>query len=109
MNSSTATVTSIVPTMQTCLTQSTAEWLCQLYDSGAVTFMPDGSVTLDEEVSKLISALHAVLSGGEVKVDIIRSGGNAYDRLENAFSKAWRDSNIAFQYALNDDVVTMVP
>ena len=109
MNSSAATVTSIIPTMEVCITRSATEWLFQLYDSGAVTFMPDGTASLDKEVRRVIQALHVVLSGGEVKFDIIHDGGAKYERLEDAFMSAWSDSNIANQYASDDSVMPMMP
>jgi hypothetical protein len=109
MDTQTATITSLIPTEHTLLTCSTIRWIGKLYDAGAIVFHPDGDASLDEDVRKLIRALHVVLSGGEVEIQILQSGTEFFDALESAFEEAFEDANTANQYRRINCKSTMMP
>ena len=102
-------ITSVIPTENLCVTKSTAVWINKLYESGAVSFNQDRSALLDEEIRNLVRAIHVVLSGGEVKIEISQSGSFIYDQLEKAFQKSWDDSNIANEFCRIDGSAMMMP
>jgi hypothetical protein len=80
-----------------------------LYESGAVMFNHDGSASLNNEVRALISAMHAVLSGGEVNVEIVQTGANTFDFLEQSFHNAFEDANTTNKYRRVNCASTMAP
>ncbi|MDJ0762972.1 MAG: hypothetical protein QNJ97_08295 [Myxococcota bacterium] len=63
-------------------------WLAALYESGAATLSPTGAVNMNPEVRNLFSAIHAVLAGGEVKLEVVDTGGAAYATLESHMDRA---------------------
>ena len=85
---SAATVSNIVPVASVHVTRSTVEWIEQLYSQGAVQFDPDGNIVVDEKVRHAIEALHALLAGGEVSIEIANRGTGAFNTLEQLFDNA---------------------
>ncbi len=84
------------------VTGSTVKWVERLYDAGAVVFQPDRTAVVDMHVRKLIHAMHVVLAGGDVHIDIVDPGGPVLGKLEELFDQALEDSNIARKAAGDD-------
>ncbi len=85
------------------VTGSTVKWVERLYDAGAVVFQSDRTAVVEKDVRKLIHAMHVVLAGGDVRIDIIDPGGPVLGKLEELFDQALEDSNAARKAAGDDD------
>lgn len=73
------------------MTNSTKQWSEALYEAGAMEFKSDKVVVMHPRVRELVSAMHAVLAGGEVKMEIVSEGSPVYGNLERQFEAAWND------------------
>lgn len=75
------------------LTQSSYEYLMRAIGLG-VFEGPVGDMQLAKEVEPIVEALHTVLAGGSVKVEIERRGSPDIKReLDDRIAQARRDSN----------------
>lgn len=87
-------------TQQISITNSTQTWTETLYEAGAISFEGDNSVVLHPQVRELVQAMHAVLAGGRVQLEIQSNGGPVFSQLEAQFDAAWTD--VAAAYADSD-------
>lgn len=78
------------------MTDSTKQWSEALYEAGAMEFKSDTEVVLNPKIRELVSAMHAVLAGGEVKLDIVNEGSPVYQNLERHFEAAWKEISEAY-------------
>jgi hypothetical protein len=93
-------------TQQISITNSTQTWTETLYEAGAVSFEGDKNVVLHPRVRELVRAMHAVLAGGTVQLEIQSKGGPVFSQLEAQFDAAWTD--VAAAYADSDGNVLPV-
>ena len=94
----TAKVANITPLTGINVTTGTKSWIEALYEAGALSIDADGGVAPNAEVRELVRALHAVLAGGTVDVQVRSTGGETFRKLEAQF-----DAAVAEASALNRD------
>lgn len=97
-------LTNIIPTTEVTATKGTVAWVEALYEAGAVTFEPDGSIALNSEIKMAIDAMHAILAGGDVSIEIKEKGGLKCEELNRIFQTAWEEANSANKNRSNGDV-----
>lgn len=68
-------------------------WLDALYKSGAVAVNRDGTSRLSPDVRNIVTAMHAQLAGGDVKIKINDQGTEVFDDLEQLFDRTWAEMN----------------
>jgi hypothetical protein len=98
-----ARVTNITPITGISVTTGTRTWIEAMYEAGAVAISADGGVALNPEVRELVKALHAVLAGGDVQIQIRSTGGETFRKLEGQFDLAMDEASAANRDADNDN------
>ena len=94
------------------VTHGTKHWITSLYELGAVSYKENEGTILHPQLRSVVSAIHAVLAGGEVAINITRPGNEStYNQLERDFEAAWKETSDANKVALdaNNDLDPYVP
>ena len=88
MQNTAKVLTNIVPITEITVTEGTLSWVETLYEAGAIQFGPEGQMEINPEVREVIHAMHAVLAGGKVNIEIEHDGGNKCVGMERSFDRA---------------------
>lgn len=107
MESAQKIVSNIIPTTQVTTTAGTIDWMEALYESGAISFGQDGRVSVNPEVRKAITAMHVILAGGTVSIEITNNGGDRCALLERKFDRSIAEVCSAHLYRSEDDTVEL--
>ncbi|MCK9460053.1 MAG: hypothetical protein M0R80_10475 [Proteobacteria bacterium] len=100
-----AKVADIIRDAQMPVTKTTLEWFEALYAAGALIYGPDGTVSLEPKVREVIAAMHQVLAGGDVRLEVVRQGDATYAKLEELFDRAVSESSTANELRDGEDEV----
>ena len=105
-----AKVTDIIRDTQMPVTRTTLEWFEALYAAGALRYGPDGDISVEPRVREAVAAMHHVLAGAEVTIEVKRPGDTTFEKLEGLFDRAIDEATVAARLRKDDDgVVPYVP
>jgi hypothetical protein len=100
-----AKIADIIRDVQMPVTKTTLEWFEAMYAAGALIYGPDGRISVQPKVREAIAAMHHVLAGGDVRLEIARRGDKTFERLEALFDRAVSEASTAHDVRSEDEGV----